>query len=128
LPSGISLRSENSKRSFLFFAIAGTNVHPSLLAGFTVGWGNLVIDGGDARRSKGVQVTQRALVMAVCFRDLFLSQGRSSETRSKQRRNNRDQASFDVEPHVFSEVVSVFRRKSQHWPEVFKDRCQWPCA
>ena len=41
-------RSQDSEGPLLFLAIAGTDVHPPLLAGFAVGGSNLVIDGRDA--------------------------------------------------------------------------------
>ncbi len=54
-------------------AIARTDVHPTLLAGFAVGRRDLVIDGGDAGSAEGVHVTQRALVMPLSLWDFLLS-------------------------------------------------------
>ena len=76
--------SQDSEGPLLLLAIAGTDVHPPLLAGFAVGGSDLVIDRGDAGSAEGVHVTQRALVMALSFWDLLLSQcSRCSRSKEK---------------------------------------------
>ena len=49
-------RSQDSEGPLLFLAIAGTDVHPSLLAGFTIGRRHFVIDGGDTGSPERVVV------------------------------------------------------------------------
>ena len=65
------LRSEDPKR--LLFTISSTNVHPTRLAGFSIGGCHLVIDRGNASSTKGVQVTQGTLIMTWSLRNLLLS-------------------------------------------------------
>ena len=67
--------SQDSEGPLLLLAIAGTDVHPPLLAGFAVGGSNLVIDGRDAGGPQRVDVAQWALVMAFSLGDLLLSKG-----------------------------------------------------
>ena len=69
--------SEDAKGAFLLLAITGADVHPTRLTRLAVGRCHLVIDGRNALRSKCVHVAKRALVMASCLRDLFLSESRS---------------------------------------------------
>ena len=72
--------SQDSEGPLLLLAIAGTDVHPPLLAGFAVGGSNLVIDGRDAGGPQRVDVAQWALVMAFSLGDLLLSKGNTSLT------------------------------------------------
>ena len=66
--------SQDSEGPLLLLAIAGTDVHPPLLAGFAVGGSDLVIDRGDAGSAEGIHVNQMALVMPLSLGDLLLSQ------------------------------------------------------
>ena len=70
-------QSENSEGTFFLLAVASTNIHPPLFACLAVSGRHLVVDGRNTSRAQGVDVTQRALVMARSFGDLLLSQGRN---------------------------------------------------
>ena len=58
----------------LFATVSGTNIHPARKTSFTVGGHHLVIDRRDTGGAQGVDITHRALIVALCLRDLFLSQ------------------------------------------------------
>ena len=76
--------SQDSEGPLLLLAIAGTDVHPPLLAGFAVGGSNLVIDGRDAGGPQRVDVAQWALVIAFSLGDLLLSKGSGCGRGKKQ--------------------------------------------
>ena len=66
--------SENAERAFLLLAVPGTDVHPAGFAGFPIGWCNLVVDRRNTSSAKGVDVTQRALIMPNGLGNLLLSE------------------------------------------------------
>ena len=65
----------------LLSAIARADIHPTFLAGFPIGWCNLVVDRGNTGCPQCVDVTQWTLIVTLSFGNFFLCQ---SLSRSKQ--------------------------------------------
>ena len=68
-------QSEDAKGPLLFLAVTRPDIHPTSLAGPTIGWRYLVINRRNACRPKGIDITQWTLVVTRSFGDLLLSQG-----------------------------------------------------
>ena len=68
-------RAADSRLDLLFPAITSTNIHPTGVASFTFCGSHFLINGRYALGAKSIRITHRALIMTLCFGDLFLSQG-----------------------------------------------------
>ena len=65
----------DSYSDLLFPAITSTNIHPTGVASFTIRWPHLVINGRHTGGAKRIDITQWTLIVPLCFRNPFLSEG-----------------------------------------------------